>query len=429
MLDPSLQAGEISIIAECTDSELEHARRRNAAFCARFTPIRIDEATTSETLTLLAQHASRKNVQIHPAGLRRLVMHLAAFQREMAFPGKGFRFVDWLTGEGAKAAQLYPRDISEAYSRYSGIPFGLISDDQPAGSAELGASLKARVIGQDAACDTCGRLLARLKAGMTDPERPCGTLLFVGPTGVGKTELAKQLTRAAFGDPSRMVRLDMSEYMHRGSAARLLDAGSGVRSLAQQVREQPLSLVLLDEIEKAHPEVFDVLLGVLGEARLTDTGGRLVDFRGTIVVMTSNLGVSSKRAAGFGESAGDDFVRSVRRHFRPELFNRIDAVLSFRALSEDDVTRIVDLELDQIRARTGLVRRAIRVAVSDAAKRRLAALGYDPLRGARPLKRVLEERVLVPIAARMAEDAAFREREVRVVHGAEEAPGFVVRVD
>lgn len=429
VLAPSLAEGSISLLAECTESEWEHARRKHPSFAAMLTPIRLEEPEANELLALVDAYASRKGTRIHPAGLRRLVAHLAAFQRDVAFPGKAMRFVDWLAGDaGERRALFYARDIEEAYAKYSSIPLALISDEHPAGSADFAATLKARVIGQESACDACGRLLARLKAGMSDPERPSGTLLFVGPTGVGKTELAKQLARAAFGDASRLVRLDMSEYMLRGSAARLLEARPGTRSLAQQIREQPLSLVLLDEIEKAHPEVFDVLLGLLGEARLTDASGRLVDFRGTIVVMTSNLGVSAKRAAGFESAAGDDFARAVRMHFRPEMFNRIDYVLSFRSLAPRDVERIVDIELAQLATRTGLVRRALRLRVSAEAKKRLAHLGYDPARGARPLQRVIEERVLVPIAARMAADAAFRDRDVHVLGEDETAAAFCVRV-
>src|SRR5262249_5414436 len=189
-------------------------------------------------------------------------------------------------------------------------------------------------------------------------------LLLVGPTGVGKTELAKQLERPMFGGESKMIRIDLSEYMVAGSSQRLLETGRGVTSLAQRVRNEPLTLVLFDEIEKAHPEVFDLLLGVLGEGRLTDDSGRLVDFRMALIVMTSNLGVSDTAEVGFGVAPADrqsNTERRVRHHFRPELFNRIDHVVPFDALSRDDVLRIVDLEIDKARERTGLVRRNLRL--------------------------------------------------------------------
>jgi ATP-dependent Clp protease ATP-binding subunit ClpC len=323
---------------------------------------------------------------------------------------------------------VYPRDVSEAYSRYSGVPVQLLSDDVPASSEQLAAGLKARVIGQDAACDACGRLLARFKANLTDPDRPAGTLLFVGPTGVGKTELAKQLARTTFGGEDRIVRLDMSEYMLPGTSQRMLDARPGQASLAVRVRQRPLSLVLLDEIEKAHPEVFDLLLGVLGEGRMTDDGGRFVDFRTTLIVMTSNVGVTDSLPAGFGAAARDDFMRPVRAFFRPEFVARIDHILSFRALAPEDVERIVDLEIDAAARRPGFARRSLRLAATPEARRRLAELGYHATRGARPLRRLIEERVIAPIAAAVAADPSLSGRHVVVAREGEAVPGEVLTV-
>ena len=421
---PAVRAEEISLLAECTEAELLAAERRAASFLASFQIVRIPELAPAAVPALLAEYEARKDprVTLHPAGKKRLVQHLTMFRRDVAFPGKAIRFYDWLAqeadgrernGESGPRA-LYPRDVSSAYARYSGLPIELIADEVPAGAKEIAASLARRVIGQDEACATSAKVLARFKAGLDDPERPSGTLLFVGPTGVGKTELAKELTRAMFGDESRMVRLDMSEYALPGSARRLLSVGPGLTTLAQRVRQEPLSLVLLDEIEKADREVFDVLLALLGEGRLTDEEGRLVDFRMTLIVMTSNLGVADTRAVGFGES-DDDRTASlarVREHFRPELFNRIDHVVPFRPLSRADVLRIVDLELGKAQTRSGLLRKSLRLDVRPEARALLAELGYHPTRGARPLKRVIEELVITPIAARIAADAALRDRDL-----------------
>ena len=220
-----------------------------------------------------------------------------------------------------------------------------------------------------------------------------------------------------------MIRLDMSEFMLPGSAQRLLAVGPGVESLAEKVRQQPLSLILLDEIEKAHAEVFDLLLAALGEGRMTDAGGSLVDFRMTLIVMTSNLGVSDRGPAGFGGESEDTIARSfdtaVRRHFRPEFFNRIDFVIPFRNLAPADIRAIVDLELDKMGKRTGLARRELRLSVSDAARATLADWGWHPTRGARPLKRVLEEQLMAPIAVLLARTPSLRGQTLRVLTAAE----------
>ncbi len=434
-LEPAM--GEIRIIAECTQEELERARRTRPSFVQRFTVVRVDEPSPTDTLSLGLAWARKKGLDVHPSAMKRLVRHLHALERGVAFPGKALRFIDWLAAgtkgdkPDAPGRTLYPKDASEAYARYSGVPISLLSDDIDAGADVLSGMLKARVIGQDAACDTCGRVLARFKANLTDPERPLATLLFVGPTGVGKTELAKQLARTTFGGEERMIRLDMSEYMHAGAVMRLVSARPGTLSLASRVREQPLSLVLLDEIEKAHPQVFDLLLGILGEGRMTDDNGRFVDFRTTMIVMTSNLGVTDARPVGFGATTGGDFTAKVRAHFRPELYNRIDHVLPFHSLTRGDVLRIVDLELLSVSARPGLARRNLRLSASLLAKARLAEVGYHPTRGARPLRRLIEESVMTPVAARIAGDPAFRDATVFVLatdEVAATASQFVVRV-
>jgi ATP-dependent Clp protease ATP-binding subunit ClpC len=416
---PALRSEAVSLLAECTEAELIAAERRAASFIACFQIVRIPEMPPAAVPALLAEYEARKEprVTLHPAGKKRLVQHLSMFRRDTAFPGKAIRFYDWLAQDAESGPRvLYPRDVSAAYARYSGLPIELIADEIPAGAAELTERLTRRVIGQDHACATAAKVLARFKAGLDDPERPSGTLLFVGPTGVGKTELAKELTRAMFGDEARMVRLDMSEYASPGSARRLLEVGPGLTTLAQRVRQEPLSLVLFDEIEKANPEVFDVLLALLGEGRLTDEEGRLVDFRMTLIVMTSNLGVADTRAVGFGDSEdsrGSSLAR-VREHFRPELWNRIDHVVPFRALDRADVLRIVDLELARAQTRTGLLRKSLRLVVRPEARALLAELGYHPTWGARPLKRVIEELLITPIAARMAADATLREQDLVV---------------
>lgn len=415
MLVEPIRDGAISVIAEATEEELEAANRRAPTVVSAFEHVRLTPPSTVELCDWMADYQRRRGrgVELHGTAMLRLVHHLDVLRPDVAFPGKAIRFIDWLertsAPAGSRSKVLYPRDVSEALSRYTGLPLSLISDDVPASAEEMAAQLGTAVIGQPQACATAARVLARFKAGLNDPERPCGTLLFTGPTGVGKTELAKQLARTMFGDESRMVRVDMSEYMLPGSAFRLLDAQEGTLSLARQVRQQPLSLVLLDEIEKAHPEVFDLLLSILGEGRLSDDEGRLVDFRMALIVMTSNLGSGGPREVGFelASEVRPGAERAVRSFFRPELFNRIDHVVGFRPLRLDDVERIVDLEVQRAANRPGFARRKLVLRVTPEARRRIASMGFRPDQGARPLKRIFEAHVIAPVAARIAEDPAF----------------------
>ena len=439
MLMPAVRDGELSLIAECDEATLERLSARYPTLLGQFTVVRLDEPSTSAMPGWLDEYQRKvmKGLRIGPAGLRRLVQHLDLFQRDSGFPGKGIRFVDWLAAERGVAGvpiepveseadgddednvtMLSPSEVSEAFARATGLPLEIISDERSVGLEALAARLEQGVVGQSEACRIAARAITRLETGLNDPERPVASMFFVGPTGVGKTELAKQLTRYLFGDADRMIRLDMSEYMMPGSAQRMLAVGRGVSSLVERVRQTPLSLILLDEIEKAHPEVFDALLAMLGEGRMTDAEGSTVGFSMTIVVMTSNLGVRRSAAPGFSSEDADvrtGLVGEVRKHFRPEFFNRIDHVVPFRALSREDILAVVELELAKAAKRAGFVRRGLTLQVDADAKARLAELGYHPTRGARPLRRVIEERVIGPLAVLMAADPKLRERGVWIV--------------
>jgi ATP-dependent Clp protease ATP-binding subunit ClpC len=415
LLGGPLAEGEIALVAECTPEELAEARRRDAAFVEHFVPIPMREPRVSALLPSLRAYAARGKKSLHPRALRRATELLATYRRDRSFPGKGFRFLETLEADERAPATIYAPDVERAFARSTGLPLELVSDAQVAGTSVIAERLREGVIGQDAACEAAARAIAPFKAGLGPPDRPLAVLLFAGPTGVGKTELAKRIAGYLFGDTKRLVRVDMSELSTPGSASRLVATGRGVRSLAESVRREPLAVVLLDEVEKAHPEVFDLMLGVLGEGRLTDDTGRFVDFRMTFVVMTSNLGARDRDPVGFdGRTSAADYLRAVREAFRPELLGRIDQVVPFDPLSQASVRRIVDLQLASIARREGLARREVKLVVTDAARERLATLGYEPRYGARPLKRVLETHVVTPVAARLAAEPSLRARTLRV---------------
>ncbi|MEZ4249073.1 MAG: AAA family ATPase, partial [Polyangiales bacterium] len=371
LLGGPMAEGEITLVAECTRQELAEARRRDAAFVDHFVTIPMREPSLAALLPNLRAFADRGKKSLHPRAIRRAAELLATYRRDRSFPGKAYRFLEALEADDATPSTVYAPDVEAAFARTTGLPLELVSDATPAGVQTVAGRLREGVIGQDSACEAAARAIAPFKAGLGPPDRPLAVLLFAGPTGVGKTELAKRIAGYLFGDDKRMVRVDMSELSTPGSASRLVATGRGVRSLAESVRREPLAVVLFDEVEKAHPEVFDLLLGVLGEGRMTDDSGRFVDFRMTFVIMTSNLGARDRDPVGFdGRTSDADYLRAVREAFRPELLGRIDQVVPFASLRPDAVRRIVDLQLAGIAKREGFTRRGIALRVSEAARDR-----------------------------------------------------------
>jgi ATP-dependent Clp protease ATP-binding subunit ClpB len=267
----------------------------------------------------------------------------------------------------------------------------------------LEEALHERVVGQDAAVGAVANAIRRARAGLQDPNRPIGSFLFLGPTGVGKTELARALAEFLFDDERAMIRIDMSEYQERHTVSRLVGAPPGYvgfeegGQLTEAVRRRPYSVILLDEIEKAHTDVFNVLLQLLDDGRLTDGQGRTVDFRNAIVIMTSNLGAAVfQDQTASPQEREEKVMADVRAHFRPEFINRIDEVVVFDALSRDDIVKIVEIQLRGLQRR--LSDRTFLLELTDEAKRYLANAGYDPTFGARPLKRLIQREIQDPLA-------------------------------
>jgi len=307
--------------------------------------------------------------------------------------------------------------ISKIVSSWTGIPVDRLMESEVQKLVSMEERLAQRVVGQKEGIKAVSDAVRRARAGLKDPNRPIGSFIFLGPTGVGKTELARALAELLFDHENAMIRIDMSEYMEKHSVARLIGAPPGYvgyeegGQLTEAVRRKPYSVVLLDEIEKAHPEVFNVLLQLLDDGRLTDGKGRTVDFRNTIVIMTSNLGseVFLRKDMEYGKQV--EYVTNVlRNHFRPEFLNRVDEIILFHPLSKEDIRQIVELQIRQVQKR--LDERKIKLTLTDRAKDLLAEEGYDPTYGARPLKRVIQRRIVDPLAMQILSKGIEENSEV-----------------
>jgi ATP-dependent Clp protease ATP-binding subunit ClpB len=302
--------------------------------------------------------------------------------------------------------EVTDEDVAKVVARWTGIPVARMMEGDQNRLLKMEQRLGTRVVGQEKALAAVSDAIRRSRAGLGDEKRPIGSFLFLGPTGVGKTELARALAEFLFDDETAMVRIDMSEYMEKHAVARLVGAPPGYvgfeegGQLTEKVRRRPYAVILLDEIEKAHPEVFNILLQVLDDGRLTDGQGRTVDFRNTVVLMTSNIG-SQHLLHGVSAAAEERVMQELKNHFRPEFLNRLDDVIMFHSLGKEQIERIVDLQLQIVSER--LEKKELTLEVSQAAKQKLADEGYDPLYGARPLKRLVQREVVDRVARAVLE--------------------------
>jgi ATP-dependent Clp protease ATP-binding subunit ClpB len=387
-IELAAMANESKDVREPLERELADAKEARDALAARWAQEkgaleRVKEITKSiDELKMEADRAERQGDLQRVAEIR--YGALPALEQELAER-------DGVTADSMVKEEVDEDDIASVVARWTGIPVSRLLEGETEKLIHMEERLHQRVVGQDEAVEAVANALRRSRTGLQDPDRPIGSFVFLGPTGVGKTELARALAEFMFDDEKALVRLDMSEYQERHTVSRLVGAPPGYvgydegGQLTEAVRRRPYSVVLLDEIEKAHAEVFDVLLQVLDEGRLTDGQGRTVDFRNTVLIMTSNI-----RSAA-----------SLRDHFRPEFLNRIDEIVEFMPLSREQIAVIVEHQLGRLRDR--LAERRIAIELTDAAKETLAEAGWDPAYGARPLKRAIQRMVENPLALRLLE--------------------------
>jgi ATP-dependent Clp protease ATP-binding subunit ClpA len=429
VMKPYLERRDVRIVGESTPEGLRVLQERDRSFADLFHVLPIREPSDADTLRVLIG-VQRRLEGRHRGGFELDVLPTVIdlqrrYDRTAAFPGKAARMLTRLAVKADADQQaetrrddkppdpfaplsLVTRDsVLREFQAQSGMSLAFLDRRARLDRDEVLTALRAQVIGQDEAIEAASDVIGVAKARLNDPDRPLAAFLFLGPTGVGKTETAKAVARYLFGDADRLVRLDMNEYVNPGSAARLVgtfDQPEGLLTAA--IRRQSFAVVLLDEIEKADPEVFDLLLQVLGEGRLTDALGRTADFTNALVILTSNLGVREAEARiGFREgtaAAAASYTKAAEKFFRPEFFNRLDRVIPFRRLSREHTRRVAERLVNEVLHREGFRQRKCVLSVTPAALDRVIDAGYDPMLGARAMKRAVERQVTQPAAARLA---------------------------
>ena len=394
-LRPYLGGKKLQGLAEATPEQLAVVEREYPQLLETFTIMRLQPATPERTLAVL----TRLFPQQAPQGLQAVAELHERFTSSSASPGWPVRFMNGLLRQQRRPERP---EVMGYFSRQSGLPLLFLEDSQPFVRAQVRDWFGQRLHGQDQAVDRAVDRLAAFKHGLTRPGRPVASFLLIGPTGVGKTELARCLAEFVFQDRERLTRLDMSEYSTAWAVKRLIGGESGL--LVSKVRERPFQVLLFDEVEKAHPDFFDLLLQVLGDARLSDERGEVADFSNCLILMTSNLGADSfhKVSLGLREQSNEgQFMQAVRAAFRPELLNRIDEIIPFRALSQESVLRICQWELQHLGLRQGLRGRSVELKIGPGVAELLAERGYHRLYGARPLKRALDRLLLAPLSQQL----------------------------
>ena len=457
IIKPALSRGEITVIGVTTQDEYRNTIMKDAALARRFNPVTVNAPSKADTLAILKGirdlYERHHNVKLPDDVLQAAVDYSVQYIPQRSLPDKAIDLIDMTAAhlaakhpvkdvkeiekeiekeekkqkdaakkEDYKAAQeakdkiadlkkqikdhskqeevtATPEDVAAAVEQMTGIPVSKIGASDVQRLKEMDKRLEGKVIGQDEAVEAVARAIRRNRAGFDEGNRPIGSFLFVGPTGVGKTELAKQLALDMFGSKNDIIRLDMSEYSDRTAVSKLIGTTAGYvgyddnsNTLTEKVRRHPYSIILLDEIEKANPQVITLLLQVLDDGRLTDGQGNTVDFKNTVIIATSNAGYSNDAPVKLGdEKDEEDLIKKLTTYFRPEFLNRFNAIVEFHSLTKDDLQKIVDLMIADVNKT--LAKKDMDVKVTPTAKKFLIDEGYDEAMGARPLRRVIEQQI------------------------------------